>query len=93
MLVSDLSCTAPGFFKRMVINGLLKVVKMFKGNSIQNVQFVEMEEVFKVVPEKSRPNYSLSAAEKITRVKAFVNQRLSMFPLQIGANNCLAQFA
>ena len=80
-----------GFFKRMAINALMRVVRMFK--SMQDVQFVTMETVQQVVPEKSRPNYSLSESEKVASVQAFVQQRLSTFPNQIGAKNCISQFA
>lgn len=81
-----------GFFKRMAINGLLRVVRLFK-SGLEGVQFVQMEAVEQVVPEKSRPNYALSESERVASVHAFMQQRLSTFPNQIGAKNCLSQFA
>ena len=76
----------------MLINGLIRLTQMFK-SGVQNVQFVEIETVHEVVPEKSRPDYSLSAEERVPRVREYMQQRLGMYPVQIGSKNCLSQFA
>ena len=82
----------PGFFKRIIINGLIKFASYFtKSKIIQRIEFVEMETVDLLVPEKSRPSYSLSKPERITSVQKFLHRRLSMYPLLIGAKNCLSE--
>lgn len=86
--------TGAGYLKRFFINGLIKFASLFtKSKVIQRIEFVDMPHVEKFVPEKSRPDYSMSRSERVMNGKRFVAQRLSLHPAQIGLKNCLSQLS
>jgi len=82
-----------GFFKRIVINGLIKFASLFtKSKIVRRIQFVEMETVHEVVPVDSRPDYDLPRSQRKTRAEAFVKEQLTIYPERFGAKNCLLSF-